>query len=168
VPVKGSEGTPITSYARAIVMLYRKVLGYPSLPFTNWYERVPFYPPVGNCHHGMASATILAMFYQSPEWKSLRLKALQRDGYCCTKCGTSVRGFRQSRVDHIKPRKERPDLALMLGNLRTLCVRCDAIRHNDKGGHNALVPRAPTGADGFPIEASSAWNIRGRNERGRG
>jgi len=108
------------------------------------------------------------MFYQSAEWRTLRLQALKRDAYRCTNCGESVRGWRKSRVDHIKPRKEHPDLALVLGNLRTLCVGCDAKRHNDKGGHNALVPRAYTGADGFPIDPQSDWNKRGRHEQGRG
>lgn len=93
-------------------------------------------------------------FYKSREWKALRLKCLQRDGHRCVKCGADVRRLGASRVDHIETVKARPELAMVLSNLRTLCVACDAKRHSEKGGHNRSGPPRPTiGVDGFPIDA---------------
>lgn len=76
-------------------------------------------------------------FYQSAAWKAKRMQALQRDGYRCVHCGTSIAGFKKSRVDHIIEVKARPDLALVLSNLRCLCAACDNRRHIDKLGHKA-------------------------------
>lgn len=89
-------------------------------------------------------------FYSSPEWKAARVKALARDRYCCTHCGVSVKGFKKSRVDHIITVKARPDLALTLSNLRTLCAVCDNRRHAEKLG-NTVRDIIPTGVDGWPI-----------------
>jgi 5-methylcytosine-specific restriction protein A len=65
------------------------------------------------------------LFYSSAAWRELRRKALKRDGYRCTLCRADVRKLGASRVDHVKSRRTRPDLALVLANLRTLCVTCD-------------------------------------------
>lgn len=88
--------------------------------------------------------------YQLPEWKILRKAALRRDGYRCVRCQRDVSGWHQSRVDHIKPVKTHPALALVLGNLRTLCATCDNRRHREKGGGQA------TGCDtsGWPAARS--------------
>ena len=67
-------------------------------------------------------------FYKSKEWHRVRQKALIRDHFSCVNCGTDVRAKGASRVDHIRPRKKYPDLALHLPNLRTLCVPCDNAR----------------------------------------
>ena len=85
-------------------------------------------------------------FYKSKEWLILRARCLKRDGYRCVFCGRDVRGKGLSRVDHIKPRKLRPDLALVLDNLRTLCGPCDNKRHVEKGGRNP----EPVNAEGYP------------------
>jgi len=87
-------------------------------------------------------------FYQSPAWRSLRFLVLRRDGWRCTCCKRSVRARGESRVDHIEPRRKRPDLQLVLSNLRTLCASCDNKRHSEKGGKG--VERVPVGADGLP------------------
>lgn len=86
-------------------------------------------------------------FYSSPEWLSLRKQALRRDGYCCVKCGTSLRGKGRSRVDHIYPVKERPDLKLCLENLQSLCPKCDNQKHSEKA---AKVAKKPVNAEGYP------------------
>ena len=39
-------------------------------------------------------------------------------------------------VHHIQPIEERPDLALTLSNLRSLCEACHNRRHPEKGGKN--------------------------------
>lgn len=64
-------------------------------------------------------------FYKAPAWRELRRKALWRDHFRCVLCGADVRKLGTSRVDHVKSRRTRPDLALVLANLRTLCVTCD-------------------------------------------
>jgi 5-methylcytosine-specific restriction endonuclease McrA len=81
--------------------------------------------------------------YDLAIWKELRAATRRRDGYRCTWCGKDVRGFRQSRVDHIHPVRTHPHLALNPDNLRTLCTHCDALRHRDIKGPqppNVLVP----------------------------
>lgn len=94
-------------------------------------------------------------FYGSQEWKDLRRRVLIRDGYRCTKCRRSVRAKGASRVDHIIERRERPDLALVESNLRTLCVDCDALRHRSKGGGSGVV-----GCDvhGVPLAPGHHWH----------
>lgn len=84
-------------------------------------------------------------FYQSAEWRELRLRALRRDGWMCLWCGRSVRGKGQSRVDHVRTVREAPHLALSLDNLRTLCPSCDNKRHSEKGKHHE-----PVNAQGYP------------------
>jgi 5-methylcytosine-specific restriction protein A len=64
-------------------------------------------------------------FYNSTAWKKTRTAAKKRDGYQCTQCGAS--GVPLD-VDHIVSWRQRPDLALELSNLRTVCRRC----HNRK------------------------------------
>ena len=87
-------------------------------------------------------------FYKTKDWYRARAKTLLRDNYACVFCGASVRGKRQSRVDHILPRADRPDLALDLGNLRTLCPSCDNKRHAEKGRRGADWPTVDH--TGFP------------------
>lgn len=86
-------------------------------------------------------------FYTSSAWQRVRWHVLKRDGFACVVCGRSVQGKGQARVDHIQPRKQHPDLALTLSNLRTLCPPCDNARHADKGGQR----RAAVGLDGLPV-----------------
>lgn len=90
-------------------------------------------------------------FYQSKAWRALRYAVCQRDGWRCVCCRVSVRAKGASRVDHIVPRKERPDLSLAMSNLRTLCAPCDAKRHSEKGGWHRQRPTIAL--DGLPI----AW-----------
>ena len=94
-------------------------------------------------------------FYSSRPWKELRRKALARAGYRCEWCGVSVRGKGASRVDHIRPRKQYPQLALAISNLRVLCPGCDNKRHAEKG--RGMVEKSETGADGFPIDEAAEW-----------
>ena len=82
-------------------------------------------------------------FYGSPAWKRTRAQVLKRDRHRCVNCNVDVRGKGQSRVDHIQPRTKRPDLAFQMSNLRTLCIKCDNLRHiNDRhGGKNKDAPK---------------------------
>ena len=83
-------------------------------------------------------------FYGTRAWKALREAALKRDGHkcvhCCTPVGRTV-GKHTYRVDHIQERKTHPHLALRLDNVRTLCMRCDAIRHDNARRSGIAPPR---------------------------
>jgi len=72
-------------------------------------------------------------FYQTREWQQLRLFVLRRDRWRCVMCGARVHAKGCARIDHIRELKEAPHLARDPKNLRTLCTRCDAQRHADKG-----------------------------------
>jgi 5-methylcytosine-specific restriction endonuclease McrA len=89
-------------------------------------------------------------FYSSPEWRALRLLALKRARYCCEVCGVSVRKKGASRVDHRLPRRARPDLALVLGNLTVKCAKCDNRGSIWKGEHNRQAHFQEVGVDGLP------------------
>ena len=63
-----------------------------------------------------------AKITRTERWKALRLKALERDGWCCVQC-PERRGLE---VDHVLPVRDRPDLAWSIDNLQCLCGRCHA------------------------------------------
>ena len=77
-------------------------------------------------------------FYHSKEWKRIRMDALMRDGGMCQDCMDKFRAglIRKPRravmVHHIIPRSERPDLELVMDNLRSLCARCHEEHHPEK------------------------------------
>ena len=79
-------------------------------------------------------------FYHTKAWKRVRALAMQRDCGMCQDCMERFRagyGFKPRRaqmVHHLVPLKERPDLALELSNLRSLCYACHEKRHPDRGG----------------------------------
>ncbi len=52
--------------------------------------------------------------------KRLRRAALERDGWRCRDCGQLA----VLEVHHVRPVRERPDLAYSLDNVRTLCRPC--------------------------------------------
>lgn len=84
------------------------------------------------------------------------MQALRRDHFRCVVCGIYVGGRKQSRVDHIRSVKDRPDLALSLANLRTLCAAHDNQAHREKGlgGSSKRVERFVVqgcGPDGWPL-----------------
>lgn len=64
-------------------------------------------------------------FLQSYEWRELRMKALIRDGRKCACCGATPETGAVMNVDHIKPRRLHPELALCLENLQVLCAECN-------------------------------------------
>lgn len=81
-------------------------------------------------------------FYRSKAWLTLREDALKRDNYECQDCkaeggvtvdSVKVEGQRKEtvlNVDHRFPIEYYPKLALVLDNLRTLCI----YHHNVKEG----------------------------------
>ena len=99
-------------------------------------------------------------FYLTNQWRALRLFVLRRDGYRCIICGVGVTGVGQARVDHIRAIKD-GGAALDPVNLRTLCVRCDAQAHREKG-HGGPRDSRFSGNDsrGWPIDRSHPWYRR--------
>lgn len=64
-------------------------------------------------------------FYSSYEWRKLRYAALKKYGAKCMCCGRVAEDGVVMNVDHIKPRKRYPELALCLDNLQVLCSVCN-------------------------------------------
>lgn len=92
-------------------------------------------------------------FYTSPEWRKARGIVRKRANYKCSRCGVQCRRHKgeagpMPHVDHIKPRKTHPDLALELYNLRVLCAPCHSHITHHRTPH-----RDPVGVDGYPVEA---------------
>jgi uncharacterized protein (TIGR02646 family) len=70
----------------------------------------------------------------SKEWKELRRNVIKTYGRRCMKCGSTPKNPKMTHVDHIKPRKHYPELALVFENLQVLCCKCN----KDKGNKNSI------------------------------
>lgn len=64
-------------------------------------------------------------FLESYEWRRVRMEALKKYGARCQCCGASPADGAVMNVDHIKPRKLFPQLALDVNNLQVLCHECN-------------------------------------------
>jgi len=64
-------------------------------------------------------------FLLSYEWRRVRMEVLKRDGARCACCGATPQDGLRTHVDHIKPRRIYPQLALDLTNLQVLCEQCN-------------------------------------------
>jgi hypothetical protein len=65
-------------------------------------------------------------FLLSFAWRQLRMVVLKKRGARCECCGASPRdGQTVINVDHVKPRKLFPELALEESNLQVLCGTCN-------------------------------------------
>ena len=60
------------------------------------------------------------------KYKQWRKAVFERDNYTCQKCGDKKGGNLEA--DHIKPRHLYPELAFVVSNGQTLCVRCHKIK----------------------------------------
>lgn len=69
----------------------------------------------------VASVEFLSTF----KWRRLRLEALIKYGRRCVCCGITPEKGGVMHVDHIKPRKLFPALALDIKNLQVLCQDCN-------------------------------------------
>lgn len=65
------------------------------------------------------------LFLHSIEWRTLRMKAFVLYGNSCQCCGANPKTGAILNVDHIKPRKHFPKLALEIKNLQILCNVCN-------------------------------------------
>lgn len=64
-------------------------------------------------------------FLSSYDWRKLRMEALKKYGAKCQCCGATPTTGAVMNVNHIKPRKFFPELALSLSNLQVLCHECN-------------------------------------------
>lgn len=64
-------------------------------------------------------------FLLSFAWRKLRMEALIKHGRRCACCGATPMTGAVMNVDHIKPRKLFPELALDINNLQVLCHECN-------------------------------------------
>ena len=64
-------------------------------------------------------------FLKSFEWRRVRMMALKKYGARCQCCGATPADGLMMHVDHIKPRRIFPALALSLDNLQVLCEVCN-------------------------------------------
>ena len=61
----------------------------------------------------------------SKAWPALREAAFSVFGHTCKACGAKVAQGIKLHVDHIKPIRDYPELALDLSNLQVLCETCN-------------------------------------------
>lgn len=64
-------------------------------------------------------------FLKTFAWRKLRMLAIKSLGNKCQCCGNSPENGAVINVDHIKPRKLFPRLALDINNLQILCSECN-------------------------------------------
>lgn len=64
-------------------------------------------------------------FLNTYEWRRVRMVALKKYGAKCMCCGATPASGAVMNVDHIKPRKLFPELALDVNNLQILCHECN-------------------------------------------
>ena len=95
-------------------------------------------------------------YYKSQHWEKLRLRALRRDNWRCTECGTKCLGKKRNGVSpHVDHKTSRPPAAPgpthldVLPNLRVLCPtchnKCTAIERDAKA-------KPAIGYDGLPVD----------------
>lgn len=69
-------------------------------------------------------------FLRTDAWMKLRKLALEKYGLVCCKCGRENSRKFPINMDHIKPRKFFPELALDINNLQPLCGPCNKAKGN--------------------------------------
>lgn len=67
----------------------------------------------------------LNAFLKTYEWRKVRMEALKLYGNKCQCCGATPKDGIVLHVDHIKPRRYFPGLALDIKNLQILCEVCN-------------------------------------------
>jgi len=69
-------------------------------------------------------------FYQSSEWRAVRVTVLTRDNYLCVECLRRGVPIVARVVDHIIPLVDDWSLRLTLSNLQSLCQPCHTRKTN--------------------------------------
>jgi len=95
--------------------------------------------PKGRCpqhtqdHDRSRRPAWVTTFYSSTAWKKLRALKRQLNPFC-EDCQARGIGTPVHDVDHVIPLTTRPDLGLVLENLRSLCRACHAAKTRRGGG----------------------------------
>jgi hypothetical protein len=94
-------------------------------------------------------------FLKSRAWRIVRARHLVEHPDCAWCPASGPAGMT---VDHIKPRSERPELALAPSNLQTLCATChgSAKQSHERNAGNPLA--GGTSSTGWPIDPRHPWN----------
>jgi 5-methylcytosine-specific restriction endonuclease McrA len=71
--------------------------------------------------------------YRTAAWKALRDVVFRRDGGCCQRCGSAVRG-RDWRIGHRRPHGGDPALFWAEKNLQLECANCTRVKLRRAGG----------------------------------
>jgi 5-methylcytosine-specific restriction endonuclease McrA len=79
-------------------------------------------------------------FLRSQAWLVLRKQAIEKYGLICCRCGRENSRRFPINIDHIKPRKFFPELALEITNLQPLCGPCNKAKGNK---HNTDYRKSP-------------------------
>jgi 5-methylcytosine-specific restriction protein A len=90
----------------------------------------PMRPPARPLYERMPSRREDKAFYKSPAWRKLRAMQLAAHPLCAD-CVAGGRLRAASEVHHKIGRKLRPDLALDLDNLMSLCKSCHSKRKGE-------------------------------------
>ena len=69
-------------------------------------------------------------FYWTNRWRKMRAYILNNEGLCRI-CAAEDRTTEAQTVDHIIPRRIRPDLELEPSNLQPLCWQCHSKKTNE-------------------------------------
>jgi hypothetical protein len=103
-------------------------------------------------------------FLSTYEWRRVRMMALKKYGARCQCCGASPADGAVMNVDHIKPRRLFPALALDVDNLQILCAPCN----HGKGNWDMTDWREPEPAiDSLPWAEEAARQAQHMREIAR-
>jgi hypothetical protein len=83
-------------------------------------------PPHGSYHGDVNGPEFLSSY----QWRTLRMKVLTHYGPKCMCCGATPQTGAVMNIDHIKPRRTHPHLALDFENLQVLCHECNHGKSN--------------------------------------
>lgn len=87
-------------------------------------QSLPVRPVVSQTPEAKAAERERQAFYNNARWRKVSQAFLAANPVCSFGCGRLA-----ALVDHVLPRRTRPDLAYAWSNLRSACVRC----HNQHG-----------------------------------
>lgn len=114
------DGDPKEFIEKYLISILR---GMRAIPFTKKRKKKKLY--IQGFIERSKVDPLLDSFLISFEWRALRMMAIKKYGNTCQCCGASPKTGAVINVDHIKPRKLFPQLALDLSNLQILCHVCN-------------------------------------------
>ncbi len=128
VILKGSSGKFYRAYLKKVQIDGIEIQGInPYVPKSKTAEgkKNPFIFKLRLVKKANAEDVVSSDFLKSYKWRELRMKALQLYGRRCGCCGATPETGAVMHVDHIKPRRFHPELALDINNLQILCEECN-------------------------------------------